>query len=137
MEEKQHSFSLISSFDQRFSLVVLACLCLTSFLAWPPFDNLFYHLTQVIFFSFMLLFFTAQFWKLNCWKCQFILNVAGEGSLAGVEKFTLYKRAFVSPFICLFYIETEKGLSLLMVWADMCDDISYRHLCRLLLTKKP
>lgn len=84
----------------------------------------------------MLLFFIYQFWLLNRWTCHFVLNVTGEGALAGAEKFTLYHRAFVSPFICLFYIKTEKGLRLLMVWSDMCDDTSYRHLCRLLLANK-
>jgi toxin CptA len=136
VEEKQHSFSFTSSFDQRFSLVVVACLCLTSFLAWPLFDNLFYHLIKAALFAFMLLFFTYQLRLLNHWKCHFMLNGIGEGSLVGGDKFTLCNRAFVSPFVCVFYIQTVKGQKLFMVWSDMCDDTSYRHLCRLLLANK-
>jgi len=137
VEEKRHSFSFTSSFDQRFSLVVFASVCLTSFLAWPPFDNALYRLIKVMLFVVMLLFFIYQCWKLNRWTCKFVLNALGEGSLADHGKFTLCKRAFVSPFVCLFYIQTDKEQRLITVWSDMCDDTSYRHLCRLLLITHP
>ncbi|WP_394391979.1 protein YgfX [Shewanella woodyi] len=136
MEETQHSFNLTSSFDQRFSLVVFASLCLTSFLAWPLLDSLLYHLIKALFFSFMLLFFIHQFLQLKSWHCQFVLNGAGEGRLQGEERFKLTQKAFVSPFICLFYIEADEKLTLMIVWSDMCDDTSYRNLCRLLLASK-
>ncbi|GGJ01556.1 DUF1434 domain-containing protein [Shewanella hanedai] len=117
-------------------MVVLACLCLTSFLAWPTFDNLFYQLTKAMLFTLMLIFFIYQFRQLNHWKCHFVLNVTGEGALVGGGKFTLCKTSFVSPFVSAFYIQERKGQSLMMVWSDMCDDNNYRHLCRLLLAKK-
>lgn len=81
----------------------------------------------------MLLFFIYQFWKLNRWTCKFSLNAVGEGHLTDHGKFTLYKRAFVTPFVCFFYIQTDKEQRLIIIWSDMCDDTSYRHLCRLLL----
>ncbi len=52
-----------------------------------------------------------------------------------VDKFQLILRPIVTPFILLFYIRIEgsRKKRLMIVWADMLNDTSFRHLCRLLL----
>ncbi|ABV35751.1 conserved hypothetical protein [Shewanella sediminis HAW-EB3] len=141
MAERLHSFSLKASFDQRLSLVVFCSVCLSSFLAWPDIDNFYYSFAKYLLFTLILLFFSYQFWSLNHWRCRFSLNVKGEGSLdemiRGERKtFELSGRRIVTPFVSLFYIRTVSEKRLIIVWSDMLDDTSYRHLCRLLLTKK-
>jgi len=115
--------------------------CLTSFIAWPDIDSFYYSLTKNISFTLLLLFFGFQFWSLKYWACHFSLNVKGEGRLSVAkisdrEKFVLSGRRVVTPFASLFYIQTDSDKRLIIVWADMLDDTSYRHLCRLLLSNK-
>ncbi|RTR39031.1 hypothetical protein EKG38_08865 [Shewanella canadensis] len=141
MAERLHSFSLHASFDQRLSLVVFCGVCLTSFLAWPDIDNSYYSFAKYLFFTLLVLFFSYQFWSLNHWRCRFSLNAKGEGSLdernnSERESFVLSGRRFVTPFVSLFYIQTDSSKRLIIVWSDMLDDTSYRHLCRLLLSNK-
>jgi len=147
--ELRHSFHLIASFDQRLSLVVLACVCLTSFLAWPPIDNGYYQLAKWLFFMLILGFFLYQFWQLSRWECGFSLDVSGVGTLTVCadlgKKFALRARQIVTPFVCLMFIELDsdseawwhnRDKRLIIIWSDMLDDTDYRHLCRLLLTCK-
>ncbi|WP_299794103.1 protein YgfX [uncultured Shewanella sp.] len=141
MAEQPHSFSLTASFDQRLSLVVFGAVSLTSFLAWPDIDNLYYLLIKGLCLSLLFLFLSYQLWSLNHWRCKFSLDVRGEGRLdnrRGDEsvKFKLAGRRVVTPFASLFYLQTDRDKRLLIVWADMLDDTSYRHLCRLLLAQK-
>lgn len=65
-----------------------------------------------------------------------MLNDKGEGRLSTGEHFKVQKRTWVTPFVCLIYIEVDAEQRLLMVWADMLVDTDYRLLCRLLLRAK-
>ncbi|RTR34683.1 protein YgfX [Shewanella atlantica] len=139
MAERLHSFSVNASFDQRLSLIVFCGVCLTSFLAWPDIDSFYYSFAKYLSFTLLVLFFCYQFWSLKHWRCRFSLNVKGEGSLDEnnrSESFELVGRRLVTPFVSLFYIQTDSGKRLIIVWSDMLDDTSYRHLCRLLLAQK-
>ncbi|SIQ58567.1 toxin CptA [Shewanella morhuae] len=75
-------------------------------------------------------------WRLQHWHLEFVLNNKGEGRLSTGEHFKVLKRTWVTPFVCLIYIDVDTQIRLLMVWADMVNDAQYRHLCRLLLRAK-
>lgn len=98
----------------------------------------------------MLVFFSYQFWQLSYWHCRFSLGRDGEGQIAwrvkrrlasvdetSMEKFTLVMNPIVTPLVVFFYVHSQDmrvgHRRLVIVWADMLDDTSYRHLCRLLL----
>lgn len=149
--EPRHSFTLTASFDQRLSLVVAACICLTSFLAWPYFGNIYYQLFKYLLFSLICLFFAYQFYRLKQWSCKFVIGDRGEGILSIKEsnspmaditqvpkKFKVILKPVITSFIVLFYIQLEgsRQKRLMIVWADMLDDTGFRHLCRLLLTSR-
>ena len=151
MADQRHSFRLTSSFDQRLALVVLASICLCSFLAWPSLDHLIYLSIKYCAAGLTLVFFSYQFWQLTYWHCRFSLSRDGEGQIAFSvrsefaaedeivsEKFTLVMSPIVTPLVVFFYVHTQDmpvgHRRLVIVWADMLDDTSYRHLCRLLLT---
>lgn len=150
MADRRHSFRLTSSFDQRLALVVLASVCLCSFLAWPSLDNLIYLSIKYSAAGLTLVFFSYQFWQLTFWHCRFSLSRDGEGQivflgrseLASVDetvakKFILVMSPIVTPLVVFFYVRTQDmkvdHKRLVIIWADMLDDTSYRHLCRLLL----
>ncbi|SQH75589.1 conserved membrane protein of unknown function [Shewanella benthica] len=150
MADPHHSFRLTSSFDQRLALVVLASVCLCSFLAWPSLDNIIYLSIQYCAAGLTLVFFSYQFWQLTYWYCRFSLNRDGEGQIVfrgrselavvdeiAMEKFTLILSPIVTPLVVFFYVHTQDmhvgHRHLVIIWADMLDDTSYRHLCRLLL----
>lgn len=151
MADRRHSFRLTPSFDQRLALVVLASVCLSSFLVWPPLDNLIYLSIKYCAACLTLTFFSYQFWQLKHWYCRFSLGRDGEGRIVfgdksqltsvdetAMEKFTLVLNPIVTPLVVFFYINTQDmsvgRRRLVIIWADMLDDTSYRHLCRLLLS---
>ncbi|MEI6858647.1 MAG: protein YgfX [Shewanella sp.] len=151
MAEPHLSFRLTSSFDQRLALVVLACVCLSSFLAWPSIDNFIYLSIKYCAVGLTLVFFFYQFWQLKYWYCRCSFSRDGRGLIAfrnrrrhtsvndtATEKFTLVLSPLVTPLVVFFYIHTEDinvgHRRLVIIWADMLDDTSYRHLCRLLLS---
>ncbi|QYX65921.1 hypothetical protein K2227_06245 [Shewanella putrefaciens] len=136
MEDRHHSFSVKASFDQRLSLVVFICVCSSSFLFWPQSDNFALSLLKYLFIALVCIFLLSQLWRLQQWRLDFVLSDKGEGRLSTGEHFKVLKRTWVTPFVCLMYIEVDTQLRLLMVWADMLDDTDYRHLCRLLLRAK-
>ncbi|MCS6174606.1 protein YgfX [Shewanella sp. SP1S2-4] len=136
MEDRHHSFSVKASFDQRLSLVVFICVCSSSFLFWPQSDNFALSLLKYLFIALVCIFLLSQLWRLQQWRLDFVLSDKGEGRLSTGEHFQVLKRTWVTPFVCLMYIEVDTQLRLLMVWADMLDDTDYRHLCRLLLRAK-
>ncbi|MPY23291.1 hypothetical protein FM037_21700 [Shewanella psychropiezotolerans] len=134
-------------------MVVLASVCLCSFLAWPSLDNLIYLIIKYCAAGFTLVFFSYQFWLLTYWHCRFSLSRDGEGQIAfscrnhlaavdeiATEKFTLVMSPIVTPLVIFFYVHTQDmnvgHRRLVIIWADMLDDTSYRHLCRLLLTDR-
>jgi toxin CptA len=137
---RRHSFSVSASFDQRLSLVVLACVCFSSFLAWPGFESLSYQLVKYGLLGLMLIFFGHRLWQLQGWRCSFMLDEQGEGILGGANRFQLNPNPWVTPFACVFCVslcdeslaKTGRKRSLI-IFRDMLDDTSYRHLCRLLL----
>ncbi|BAJ00901.1 protein YgfX [Shewanella violacea] len=144
------SFRLTSSFDQRLALVVLGSVCLSSFLAWPSLDNFIYLSIHYSTAGLTLAFFCYQFWQLKHWYCRFSLSRDGGGLIAFRDreqdaapviadkvKFTLVSGPIVTPLVVFFYIRTQDmevgHRRLVIIWADMLEDTSYRHLCRLLL----
>ncbi|MCE9685330.1 hypothetical protein LZP73_03755 [Shewanella sp. AS16] len=137
MDARRHSFRLEASFDQRLSLVVLACVCLSSFLAWPELELFWYRLLQLLLFLATLIFFSYQLWSLGHWQRLLVLDDLGAASLGADEGCRLQGKPWVTPFACLIYLHTPSGKRLLIVWADMLDDADYRRLCRLLLGHRP
>ncbi|MGX9461950.1 protein YgfX [Shewanella sp. A14] len=132
-------FALSASFLQRAALCVSLAIILSSFLAWPDYPSLIFHIIQILLFIITIVIF-AHFWrKISRWRCVFTLGDKGAGSLLlGVNtlphKVTLTKKAFVSPLLCVIYLQQQTGEQrLLLVWSDMLDDTAYRNLCRLLL----
>lgn len=89
-----------------------------------------------MFILLVCIFLLSQLWRLQHWRLDFVLSDKGEGRLSTGEHFQVLRRTWVTPFVCLMYIEVDTQLRLLMVWADMLDDTDYRHLCRLLLRAK-
>ncbi|EGM69024.1 hypothetical protein SOHN41_02832 [Shewanella sp. HN-41] len=77
-----------------------------------------------------------QLWRLKDWQLSFILNLKGEGRLSTGEHFQVLRRTWVTPFVCLMYLDIDAKARLLPLWADMFTDADYRHLCRLLLNAK-
>lgn len=136
MEERLHSFSVKTSFDQRFSLVVFVCVCLSSLLVWPPIESFGLFLLKLVFIVFNVIFLLYQLWRLKDWRLTFVLNSKGEGSFTTGEYFQVLRRTWVTPFVCLIYINIDEQPHLLLLWADMFSDADYRHLCRLLLNAK-
>lgn len=136
MEDRHHSFSVKASFDQRLSLVVFIGVCSSSFLLWPQSDIIALSLLKYLFIVLVSIFLLLQLWRLQHWRLDFVLSDKGEGRLSTGEHFQVLKRTWVTPFVCLIYIEVDTQLRLLLVWADMLNDTDYRHLCRLLLRAK-
>ncbi|MCL1123110.1 protein YgfX [Shewanella surugensis] len=137
MGETHLNFSLQSSFGQRSSLVIIALLLFASFLLWPQIDNVIYLSIKVLITLSLMLFFIWQGWQLRSWQYQFSLMSSGAGHFSDGRRFTLVRRAFISPFAVIFYYQYLDGkqYSMMIVWADMLTDINYRHLCRLLIQK--
>ncbi|QQX81449.1 hypothetical protein JK628_06190 [Shewanella sp. KX20019] len=133
MVAQQHSFHLSSSFDQRFSLVVVASLCFISFMVWPYGESFSYLFCKSLIFILSISYFSWQFWQLKHWSCQFILSAEGNGRLNQKQGFVIKGKPMITPFALMFDIQCETEVKRLVVWADMLDDTSYRHLCRLLL----
>ncbi|MCH1928698.1 hypothetical protein L9G16_00730 [Shewanella sp. A25] len=136
MEERRHSFSVSSSFDQRLSLVVFILVCSTSFLVWPSTDNLLLSLLKYVLIAVVFVFLIHSLWRLGDWQRRFSLNANGEGRLEDGEVFYILKETRVTPFVCLIYYVANDKKQLLPIWADMLSDTDYRHLCRLLLQAK-
>lgn len=128
-----HHFTVCRSRDQQLALVSIAAVCLASFLAWPSLEHIVYTLLRSLCFISMLALFIGQFIKLKHWQCSLTLNSWGEGLLNGDIRFQVVGKVWVTPLCCFFYIESDKGRDWLLLWRDMFDDTSYRHLCRLLL----
>lgn len=136
MAERHHSFSVKASFDQRLSLVVFISVCLSSLLAWPATESFGVLLLKLAVISLHVCFLLYQLWRLKDWQLSFVLNLKGEGRLATGEQFQVLRRTWVTPFVCLLYLDIEAQPRLLPLWADMFTDADYRHLCRLLLNAK-
>ncbi|MCP3127970.1 protein YgfX [Shewanella sp. KJ2020] len=136
MEERHHSFSVKASFDQRLSLVVFMSICLSSLLAWPQTESFGIFLLKLAIISLIVCFLLYQLWRLKDWQFSFVLNRNGEGRLATGEHFQVLRRTWVTPFVCLMYLDIDAKPRLLPLWADMFTDADYRHLCRLLLNAK-
>ncbi|PKG76472.1 hypothetical protein CXF86_03140 [Shewanella sp. GutCb] len=133
MVAQQHSFYLSSSFGQRLSLVVIASICLISFLIWPYGESITYLLSKSLLFTLCIAYFSWQFWQLKHWSCQFVLSAEGNGRLNQQQCFVLKGKPIVTPFAVMFDIQCDTKVKRLVVWADMLNDTNYRHLCRLLL----
>ncbi|MGI1987354.1 protein YgfX [Shewanella glacialipiscicola] len=136
MADQHPSFSVKASLDQRLSLVVFVCVCSSAFLLWPQSDTIVLSLLKYFFIALVCIFLLWQLWRLQHWRLGFMLNDKGEGRLSTGEHFKVLKRTWVTPFVCLIYIEVDAEQRLLMVWADMLVDTDYRLLCRLLLRAK-
>ncbi|WP_115405280.1 protein YgfX [Shewanella morhuae] len=136
MADQHPSFSVKASLDQRLSLVVFVCVCSSAFLLWPQSGNIVLSLFKYLCILLVMLFLILQMWRLQHWHLEFVLNNKGEGRLSTGEHFKVLKRTWVTPFVCLIYIDVDTQIRLLMVWADMVNDAQYRHLCRLLLRAK-
>ena len=136
MADQHPSFSVKASLDQRLSLVVFVCVCSSAFLLWPQSDTIALSLLKYFFIALICIFLLSQLWRLQHWRLDFMLNDKGEGRLSTGEHFKVLKRTWVTPFVCLIYIEADAEQRLLMVWADMLVDTDYRLLCRLLLRAK-
>lgn len=136
MAERLHSFQVTSSFDQRLSLVVFMCVSASSLLIWPRTELWFIALLQWGILALLLMLTLMWLWRLQQWHFRFALNSKGEGRLASGEHFGVLRRTWVTPFICLMYIKVDQQIRLIPLWADMFDDVEYRHLCRLLLQAK-
>lgn len=136
MEERYHSFSVKASLDQRLSLVVFIAVCLSSLLVWPQIESFGVLLLKLAVIVLNLCFLLYQLWRLRDWQLSFALNRTGEGRLATGEQFQVLPRTWVTPFVCLMYLNVGAKPRLLPLWADMFTDTDYRHLCRLLLNAK-
>ncbi|ABZ75644.1 conserved hypothetical protein [Shewanella halifaxensis HAW-EB4] len=132
MDVQQHSFDVCSSFGQRFSLTVIAFVCLSSFFIWPYAENTLYILFKGLLFITCCVFFVWQLWRLKEWRCRFVLRADGVGKLEGNVDFALIGKPVITPFAVMFDISLAKQSRRLVVWADMLDDTNFRHLCRLL-----
>ncbi|WP_350355260.1 protein YgfX [Shewanella mesophila] len=130
---QRHNFYLCASFEQRLSLVIFAAVCLSSFLAWPPLSPLWFVLIKWFVITLVCCFFIYQWFSLKHWHLNFWLDESGKGAFVDREKNYLLKRLWISPFVVLFQMRAEQEKHLIIVWRDMLDDTSYRHLCRLLL----
>ncbi|MGL5390882.1 MAG: protein YgfX [Shewanella sp.] len=136
MAERRHSFKVTASFDQRLSLVALMCVGASSLLLWPRTDLWFVAALQWGILVLLIAITIIWLWRLQQWQCAFVLNSKGEGQLASAEPFSVHRRTWVTPFVCLMYIQLEQQVRLIPLWADMFTDNDYRHLCRLLLQAK-
>jgi toxin CptA len=136
VEEQHHSFSVKASFDQRLSLVVFMCVCSSSFLIWPYTEHWLVALLRLGLFLLSVSFLIWQLWRLKDWRLSFMLNGKGDGRLSTGEHFRILRRTWVTPFVCMIYIDVEENTRLVLLWADMFTGVDYRHLCRLLLKAK-
>ncbi len=132
MDAQQHSFDVNSSFGQCLSLTVVSLVCLSSFVVWPYSDNLLYLCFKYLLFIICVSFFAWQLWRLRTWRCQFVLRSDGVGKLAGQTAFNVIAKPVITPFAVMFDIKLATQTRRIVIWADMLDDINYRHLCRLL-----
>lgn len=112
------------------------CICSSSLLIWPYTEFLVVTLLQLGFFLLSVGFLIWQLWWLKDWRLSFVLNGKGDGRLSTGEPFRVLRRTWVTPFVCLMYLDAEDKTRLLLLWADMFNDADYRHLCRLLLKAK-
>jgi toxin CptA len=134
-------FALSASFLQRAGLTVFFAVILSSFLAWPSYSSLIYHIIQTLLFIVVMLIFVFEWRRLSHWRCLFSLGNKRAGTLlygTGVQasNISLSKKAFICPLVCIIFLQVSKSgdQRLLLVWSDMLDDTAYRDLCRLLLS---
>ncbi|WP_299492289.1 protein YgfX [uncultured Shewanella sp.] len=134
MVEQHLSFSLVSSFDQRLTLVIFYLILLASFLFWPQTELVIFLTVKLLLFIALSILFVWQGWKLKCWQYQFSLTASGTGHFSNGRQFNLVKRPLISAFAVVFYYQypDEKKIGAMMIWSDMLTDTDYRHLCRLL-----
>ncbi|WP_028762737.1 protein YgfX [Shewanella colwelliana] len=133
MVVQRHNFSITASIDQRLSLVVFTSICLTSFLAWPSFTITWYIILRYACAMLLLSYLGWQFYQLKTWHCSFWIDEAGKAGLSKPNISCQLKRFWVSPFAVVFQLENDQSSHFVIVWRDMLDDTSYRHLCRLVL----
>nr|WP_280117347.1 protein YgfX [Shewanella aestuarii] len=123
---------LSASVNQYLSLVMAFAVIFSSFIAWPPLSS---WLISCIFYLLLLITFSIfikVLFMIRNWQCRFSLNKDGHGILNAADAFHFAKRPFISPFICILYIEFEdKYRDSIWVWSDMLNDSQYRLLCRL------
>ncbi|MCE9679056.1 hypothetical protein LZP69_07670 [Shewanella sp. AS1] len=101
----------------------------------------------------VLLLFIVQWRKLYAWSLAFWVDEAGRCAFIPSRTIELVtepdngsanalKTLWVSPWLVVFHLNVkansgentrEPRKHLILVWRDMLDDTSYRHLCRLLL----
>ncbi|QDE30403.1 MULTISPECIES: protein YgfX [Shewanella] len=133
-------FALSASLLQRGAWLMSLAIVSSSFLAWPHYPSFIFYIVQTILFITIIIIFVLGWRRLSRWHCVFSLGNNGAGTLvlAGnsePNKFRLTKKPFISPLLCLLYLQLQTGeKQLLLVWRDMLDDTAYRNLCRLLLS---
>ncbi|MCL1144930.1 hypothetical protein L2747_02745 [Shewanella marinintestina] len=121
-----------SSLGQCLSLAVISLVCLSSFVFWPYSESLIYLYFKYLLLTVCMSFFTWQLWHLRTWRCRFVLKSDGQGKLEGQTEFMVVARPVITPFAVMFDIKLATETRRIVIWADMLDDINYRHLCRLL-----
>ena len=110
----------------------MCAICLSSFLIWPYIENTFYLLVKYLIACVCIAFFIKQFLALRHWHYNFIVRSDGSGKLEQAGNFIVINKPFITPFALMFDIQLLHETKRVVVWADMLDDINYRHLCRLL-----
>ncbi|MCG9695937.1 hypothetical protein L1D21_03060 [Shewanella sp. Isolate11] len=114
-------------------MVIFAAVCFTSLLAWPAINHLAITLFKWLVAIGLAIFFILQWLKLKLWSFEFWVDEAGQASCDQLDAPCQIKLLWISPLILVFQLRDLKRKRLVLVWRDMLDDTSYRHLCRLLL----
>ncbi|WP_162599152.1 protein YgfX [Shewanella algidipiscicola] len=114
-------------------MVVVAAVCFTSFLAWPPVDVIWFIAIKWSAIALVVAVFIGLWIRLQRWSFSFWLDESGNAGIGNNAAIYTLKRRWITPLMVLFEMHKDGDKHLVMVWRDMLDDTSYRYLCRLLL----
>ncbi len=132
MAVRRHNFYLRSSIQQRLSFLVVAALCLSSFLLWPKAYPDIFVWFKALTFVLVVVVLGRAFLRLVRWQVDLSLDEEGEYWLLNGSECELV-RSYVMPLMCLVYLKVDGQERLVMVFKDMLNEADYRALCRVLL----
>ncbi|QSX34704.1 hypothetical protein JYB87_05565 [Shewanella avicenniae] len=134
---QRHSFHLASSLCQQLSFLLLAAALLSSFWLWPDIKAAFYLPLKYLLFTAVVIALVWQFRQLKKWQLTFSLDEYGRGLQPSGAQFSVGDKLWVSPWLTIFFMQKDGQKLPILLFADMFSGDDYRHLCRLLLNRRP
>ncbi|KFZ38322.1 hypothetical protein HR45_07500 [Shewanella mangrovi] len=134
---QRHSFQLRSSLCQQLSFLLLALALLSTFNCWPEIQSPLFYPIKYTSFAVTVLALAWKYWRLRHWHFEFSLDEYGCGLQPDEQRFQVGEKIWVSPWLVIFFMEQHGRQLPVLLFVDMFHGDDYRHLCRLLLHRRP